>query len=206
MTDSRNANLMTNSVIREMAVIASDELAQLRRDVRYLMDRQAILDCISLHARGHDRHDVELLAAAYHVDGIDEHGYAVNTGPNYPEWANAAHSAGSKLHLHNISTHICEIDGDVAHCESYVLVGLLNNDEKSARLINGRYIDRLERRDGKWKIALRRSTVDLLISGDASILKAPLFTQQGYIKGMQNERDLCYQRPLSLDETPADRW
>ena len=183
-----------------------DQLERLQRDVRYLMDRQAILDCIARHARGHDRHDVELLAAAYHQDGVDEHGYAINAGPKYAEWANAAHNAGARLHLHNITTHICEIDGDVAHCESYVLVGLLNHDEKSARLINGRYIDRMERRNGEWKIALRRSTVDLLISGDASILKAPMFIEQGYIKGMQDKRDLCYQRPLTLEETPADRW
>jgi hypothetical protein len=183
-----------------------NELEQLKRDVRYLMDRQAILDCIARHARGHDRHDVEILTNAYHPDGIDEHGNAVNAGPKYAQWANAVHAAGSRLHLHNITTHICDIDGDVAHCESYVLVGLLNNDEKSARLINGRYIDRLERRKGEWKIALRRCTVDLLLSGDASILKAPIFIQQGYIKGMRNKHDLCYQRPLALEETPADRW
>lgn len=183
-----------------------DQLERLQRDVRYLMDRCEILDCIARHARGHDRHDVELLSGAYHPDGIDEHGYAINAGPKYAEWANAVHAAGSRLHLHNITTHICEIDGDVAHCESYVLVGLLNNDETSSRLINGRYIDRLERRGGVWKIALRRSTVDLLISGDASILKAPKFVDQGYIRGMQDKRDLCYQRPLALTDTPADRW
>jgi hypothetical protein len=182
-----------------------ESLEQLRRDVQYLKDRQAILDCIARHARGHDRHDVELLTSAYHEDGVDEHGYAINPGPKYAQWANAIHAAGSKLHTHNITTHLCEIDGDIAHCESYVLVALLNNDETSARLISGRYIDRLERRGGEWKIALRRSTVDVLISGDASILKAPLFTQQGYTKGTRDERDVSYQRPLNLDETP-ERW
>ena len=95
-----------------------NELEQLKRDVRYLMDRQAILDCIARHARGHDRHDVEILTNAYHPDGIDEHGNAVNAGPKYAQWANAVHAAGSRLHLHNITTHICDIDGDVAHCES----------------------------------------------------------------------------------------
>ncbi len=45
-----------------------DELDQLRRDVRYLMERNAILDCISEHSRGHDRHDEDLLARAYHPD------------------------------------------------------------------------------------------------------------------------------------------
>ncbi len=182
------------------------ELEQLRRDVQYLKDRQAIYDCIARHARGHDRHDVDLLTSAYHHDGIDEHGYAINPGPGYAEWSNAVHAAGSTLHTHNITTHLCEIDGDVAHCESYVIVALLDNGETTARLISGRYIDRLERRDGKWKIALRRSTVDVLIAGDASILTAPAFRDQGYIKGMRDKRDLAYQRPLTLDETPAERW
>ena len=103
-------------------------IEQLQRDVRYLMDRQAILDCIARHARGHDRHDVQLLSNAYHPDGVDEHGFAINAGPQYAQWANAIHSAGSRLHLHNITTHICDIDGDTAHCESYVLVGLLTGE------------------------------------------------------------------------------
>jgi hypothetical protein len=180
-------------------------LEQLQRDVRYLMDRQEILDCVARHARGHDRHDVDLLTAAYHEDGVDEHGHAINRGPEYARWANAVHAAGARLHTHNITTHLCEIDGDVAHCESYVLVALLNNDEKSARLISGRYIDRIERRNGLWKIALRRTTVDVLLSGDASILKAPLFIQQGYSKAIRDPRDISYQRPLSLDVTP-ERW
>jgi hypothetical protein len=184
----------------------NDELEELRRDVRYLKDRQAIYDCIAQHARGHDRHDSDLLTAAYHPDGTDEHGYAINPGPNYADWSNKIHAEGSKLHTHNITTHLCEIDGDVAHAESYVIVALLNNNETTARLISGRYIDRLERRDGQWKIALRRSTVDVLIAGDASILKAPAFRDQGYIKGMRDKRDLTYQRPLTLKDTPADRW
>src|SRR4051794_12410063 len=103
----------------------TDDLAQLRRDVRYLMDRQEILDCIARHARGHDRHDAELLTSAYHDDGVDEHGYTVNSGPAYAEWANATHGATSASHLHHVTTHTCEIDGDVAHCESYVMVALL---------------------------------------------------------------------------------
>ncbi len=182
------------------------EFEQLRLDVQYLKDRQAIYDCIARHARGHDRHDIDLLTDAYHHDGTDEHGYAINPGPKYAEWSNAIHSAGSKLHTHNITTHLCDIDGDVAHCESYVMVALLDTGGTTARLISGRYIDRLERRQGTWKIALRRSTVDVLIAGDASILTAPIFREQGYIKGMQDKRDLAYQRPLTLDETPAERW
>ncbi len=181
------------------------DLDQLKKDVQYLKDRADILDCISMHARGHDRHDVELLTSAYHEDGVDEHGYAINPAKDYAEWANKAHSAGSLLHTHNITTHTCEINGNEAHCESYVLVVLLNNDGESARMISGRYVDRLEKRDGQWQIALRRTTVDVLLSGDASILNAPMFRDQGYTMGMRDKTDISYQRPLTLEETPQ-RW
>jgi hypothetical protein len=28
----------------------------------------------------------------------------------------------------------------------------------------------------------------------------------GFVKGMRDRRDVSYQRPLTLDETPAQRW
>jgi len=177
------------------------DLEALARDVAYLKDRLAIEDCIHRHARGHDRFDVELMTACYHADGIDEHGAAaINRGPDYGEWANQVHAQGALLNLHNITTHTCEIDGDTAHAESYVLVGLLNPDGVSVRFINGRYVDRLEKRDGEWKIALRRCTLDFMLQGDASLLKSPYISAAGYIKGQRDRSDVSYQRPLSLEK------
>ncbi|MYM62824.1 nuclear transport factor 2 family protein [Pseudomaricurvus sp. HS19] len=182
-----------------------EQLAQLLKDVQYLKDRQAILDCVSNHARGCDRFDEALLSSTYHEDGADEHGFVINPGPQYAGWANKIHAAGSLMHTHNITTHTCEIKGDEAFAESYVMVALLNNDGTSARIISGRYVDHLQKRDGEWRIKLRRSTVDLLLSGDASILNAPIFKDQGYAKGIRGPKDVSYQRPLTLDETP-ERW
>ncbi|UGQ11004.1 nuclear transport factor 2 family protein [Yinghuangia sp. ASG 101] len=185
---------------------AEERFARLQKDVQYLMDRTAILDCVAQHARGHDRHDIDLLTATYHEDGIDEHGFAVNPGPEYASWANEIHSAAARLHTHNITTHSCEIDGDTAHAESYVLVGLLGPDGKTAQLMSGRYLDRLERRDGVWRIAVRRSTVELALTADASLLQSPFFTKQGFVKGTRDTRDLSYERPLLLDTEPPERW
>jgi hypothetical protein len=182
------------------------ELAALRRDVQHLVDRAAILDCIARHARGCDRHDVDLISATYHDDAIDEHGLATNTGPEYGRWANASHAATSEVHTHNITTHTCEIDGDTAHAESYVIVVLLSRDARRAQFISGRYLDRLERRDGQWRLALRRSTVEVMFSADASVLRSPFFTEQGYICGTRDRRDLSYERPLRLETPPPQRW
>lgn len=186
--------------------MTDDDLDQLRRDVQHLLDRTAILDCIANHARGSDRHDVELLTGTYHDDGVDEHGHALTPGPEYAEFMNGVHAATTQNHTHNITTHTCEIDGDEAHAESYVLVALLAPDGAAAQLMSGRYLDRLEKRDGTWRIAERRSTVELAMTGDARILQSSFFTEQGYAKGTRDERDPSYDRPLSLGTPPPERW
>ncbi|MEU9348002.1 nuclear transport factor 2 family protein [Streptomyces sp. NPDC048278] len=180
--------------------------ARLEREVRYLTDRQEILDCIARHARGHDRFDTDLLTAAYHEDGLDEHGSAVHPAGTYAQWANAVHSRAAELHTHNITTHLCEIDGDTAHCESYVLVGLLHRDGTTAQLMSGRYLDRMERRDGTWRIAVRRCTVELVLTADASLLRTPFFKEQGFVKGTRDKDDMSYRRPLELDDASVPRW
>ncbi|MFC5752912.1 nuclear transport factor 2 family protein [Actinomadura rugatobispora] len=186
--------------------MTDEEFEALRDDVRYLKDRAEILDCVARHARGCDRHDEELIGSAYHSDGTDEHGFTLNSGADYAAWVNPTHAATSQAHLHNITTQSCEIDGDVAHCESYSMVVLLGRDGRTAQVINGRYLDRLERRDGRWRIALRRSTVEAMFTADASVLKSPFFTEQGYLKGTRDRDDLSYRRPLLQETPPPARW
>ncbi len=76
---------------------------------------------------------------------------------------------------------------------------------ESPHAISGRYIDRLEKRDGEWKIALRRSTVELMFTADASGLQSQLFKDQGYPRGTRDQRDLSYLRPLTLEADALER-
>jgi len=186
--------------------MTDDELEQLRRDVERLKDRAAILDVVARHARGSDRHDAELLTSAYHSDGVDEHGSARNPGPAYAAFANGVHTATSRAHTHNITTHTCEVDGDTAHAESYVLVALLASDGRSTTVMSGRYLDRLDKRDGVWRISARRSTVDVVLSGSAGLLEHPGFRAQRYPRGTQDRDDPSYQRPLDLDTPAGPTW
>jgi hypothetical protein len=184
------------------------KLRQVMEKQQQLTDRQEILDCVARHARGCDRFDTEVLSSAFFEDGVDEHGYAINPGHKYGEWANMMHARGALQNMHNITTHSCEIDGDVAHAESYVIGLFLNTpDGQTGRLLAGRYLDRLERRDGEWKIVLRRSTVEVAMEADASFLSKPYFLEMGFLKGLRDRRDASYQRPLTLEETPeGQRW
>ena len=182
----------------------SDELQALMKRVQYLEDRAAILDCVMNQARGHDRHDAELMGSVYFSDGVDEHGPVIKTGPEYGEWANGVHTQVFEDHLHNITTPTCEIDGDVAHAESYVMGAMRAKGGKIVSLMGGRYLDRLERRDGVWKIAVRRCTIEWMMNGDSSMLASGAV--KGFIKGKWDRTDASYIRPLKLDSEPVDRW
>jgi hypothetical protein len=179
------------------------QIEQLRRTVQCLEDRQAILDCLTREARGRDRHDAEMTASCYWEDGADEHGPTVTPGALYGERANAGHRAVCSANSHNLTNHTCEIDGDVANCETYVVGGLLSLDEKTCKIALGRYIDRLERRNGEWRIKLRRSVVDMVAEGDASWLQSKAVA--GFLKGLRSKQDPSYQRPIGPNSNDA-RW
>jgi hypothetical protein len=169
--------------------------------VQYLMDRQDILDCVMREARGRDRHDVDLIASCYWDNAINERGHAVTPARDYPDAANAAHAAGFAATSHSITNHFCEIEGDVAYCESYCVGGLLSKDLLTCRIVPSRYIDHFERRNGEWRIKLRRTVIDMVAEGDASWLRAI----PGFLKGLPSKDDVSYQRPPRSD--PADvRW
>ena len=149
--------------------MTDDQLQQLMRDVQHLKDRQAILDVIMRHARGHDRHDAELMNSCFWDNGVDEHGQFVTPGARVRGLGEQDPHAGYFLHMHNITNHTCEIDGDTAHCETYVIGAMLPRPKPGrATFVSGRYVDRLERRDGEWRIAVRRTTIEVEVEGDAN--------------------------------------
>lgn len=181
-------------------------LAALEADIGYLKDRREIEDVIHSLSRATDRFDEDLMTAAYHEDGMDDHGaWAHTPAKDFGAWANKTHEGGSLVSLHNLGTHTCEIDGDTAHSETYVMGALLNRDGVSCRLLNGRYLDRLEKRDGTWRIALRRCTVDVVLVGDASIMQSERFKDFGMIRSQRDKGDPTYARPLTMD-TPVEFW
>jgi hypothetical protein len=100
--------------------------------------------------------------------------------------------------------HSCEIDGDVAHAESYVIGLFLDNDAEKSRMLAGRYIDRLERRDGKWGIVMRRCTVEIAMEGSARLPNGAALPGSGYLKGSRDKGDPAYQRPLTVES--GERW
>jgi hypothetical protein len=168
----------------------SDELGQA------LADRAAILDCMHRYTRGMDRLDRALARSAYHEDAVDDHvGYS---GPveGFLDWAFAYH-ARQVRHQHYISNHHVDLDGDTAHAETYfTFVGTEPQADAPLTVFGGRYVDRLERRDGRWAIVVRRFLVEWA-TNPASLLPVGGAGLGGTIA--RDATDASYQRPLAID-------
>ena len=124
-----------------------------------LTNRMAIMDCLTRYARGVDRFDRDIVLSAYHPDAVDDHGEFVGSPEEFVDWAFSLHEQGQISTQHQLTNHSCEIDGDVAHTETYYIFNARNRDE-SLWIAGGRYLDRLELRAGEWKIAMRYCVVE----------------------------------------------
>jgi hypothetical protein len=178
------------------------QLAEMRKTTQYLQDRQQILDCVIRYCRGLDRHDRELLESAFHDDAIDNHGARVDAKPAFYDLRTGGHNDMSLSHLHSITNHSCEIDGNTAHTESYVLFISRHKDGKTIWFGGGRYVDRLEKRDGVWGIVVRRLVIEFRFPADGTV-----FTngKQPALTGKWDRTDVSFDRPLNIPQDFIDK-
>jgi hypothetical protein len=164
--------------------------------LKRLLDRQDILDCLIRFSRGMDRLDRALFLSAFHPDAVIAAGDFVGDPVELYDWAASLHERGQVATHHNLLNHSCDIDGDAAHTETYYLFVGRNRDETNW-MAGGRYIDRLERRDGAWRIAIRTNAIEW--SGNVPTMPLP-FAEVADIHGngapSRSRADPSYQRPL----------
>jgi len=176
-----------------LQAISPEQLARLEQ----VLDRQDILDCLTRFSRGMDRFDRDLFLSAFHSDATIAAGIFVGGPVALYDWASAMHEQGQIATHHNLLNHSCEIDGEVAHTETYYLFAARNRDETNW-MAGGRYIDRLERRDGAWKIALRTNAIEW--SGMVPTMPIPFQDVPDInLDGapLRSREDPSYRRPLA---------
>lgn len=167
-----------------------------------MLDRSEILDCLHRYCRGMDRLDRDLARSAYHDDAIDDH--VAYSGPvdGFLDWAFAYHD-GQRRHQHYVTNHHVELDGDVAHSETYYLfVGTMRDDEAPLTVTGGRYIDRFERREGRWAIAARQCLVEWMTEQPSLLGPAARAFGDAFATIARDRTDVSYDRPLSVHPRP----
>jgi hypothetical protein len=159
---------------------------ELREQVKRLTDRAEIHDCMQRYARGMDRRDRALLRSAYHDGAVDDHVGFIGVVDDFIDWALAYHS-----------THTVDIDGDVAHAETYYLfVGTDHEPASHMTISGGRYVDRLERRDDRWAIADRVCVVEFITESESQLTEDIIAMMAGMRTAQRDVKDPSYDRPL----------
>jgi hypothetical protein len=183
--------------------ISQNQINTIEARLRLVEDRQAIHDVIVRYCRGVDRSEPDLVRAAFHDDALDNHfGVVLPFGEAIGTLKSARTGGGSPpsktTSMHNICNVLIEVDGDIARCESYVIVIVRIPQDGGAVdwMHAGRYVDRFERRNGEWRIAYRTVVYDLERFDE--VVPAPAgLTQARYldnaVRGKRGPGDFSYE-------------
>ena len=130
-------------------------------DLREVIAKQRINDVLTRYCRGIDRCDLDTLLTVFWPDAEANYGSGRR---NAVEWCAATVGALRGMHrtMHSIGNVLIDVDGDHAAAETYCHA-YHELDGPTGRLemvVGGRYLDRLERRGGAWRIAERLYLMD----------------------------------------------
>lgn len=127
-----------------------------------LLDEAAIRRLHLRYCRGVDRMDWALVRSCYHPDAIDDHGAYSGGVDGFIAWLEVG-LPRFEATMHFTGNQLVEVSGDRAWAEHYAMafhrVGATAAAAAHDLVINVRYVDRVERRDGEWRIA-RRTLID----------------------------------------------
>jgi hypothetical protein len=167
--------------------------------VREFLDRAEINDCLMRYGRGMDRFDRDLARSCYHPDAIDNHGPFCGPAEDFIDWAVSV-PGGQFRHQHYISNLHIDLDGDQAHAESYFLFVATDLDPAAPlKMFGGRYVDRFERRAGKWAIAARKCVTEWRTTSPSLTTEAVRAEDEVAFPISRDRNDVSYMRPLVAD-------
>ncbi|MET7769299.1 nuclear transport factor 2 family protein [Nocardia sp. NPDC005366] len=135
-------------------------------ELRALLDKASIREQIVRLARGEDRRDAAAIAASFWPDASTDFGIFAGSFDDYLNWV-VPGSPAVILTQHLLGQTLIELNGEIGLAETYVDAYHrvdMGADERDIAL-GGRYLDRFERRDGRWRIAKRTMLYDWVREG-----------------------------------------
>jgi hypothetical protein len=169
--------------------------------IEELSAREEIRDVLFRYTRGIDRFDLDLVRSCYHPDAYDDHGTYRGDLDGFLTWVVQALSFFEST-MHFIGNQIIDVDGDRGRAESYCIAFHRRGahaDEPAYDLITAlRYVDRLERRAGQWRITNRVCVFDWTrrdpVVGEWSM--------EGAVRGTRGDRDPVFSPEPVIAHSP----
>ena len=164
--------------------------------------KEEIRQVIGRLCRAQDRMDIEAIAACYHPDGYDDHLTFKGSGRAFAEWFVGVTAPSFEEVMHFTGPSVVDVEGDVAQASTQCVAHHLSRAGEAtgnpltrlyrAECIMGlRYLDRFERRAGRWLIAHRRCVFDWMYNNpfEGSI---HMLEGENIIWGRRDQADLGY--------------
>lgn len=138
--------------------------------IEELADREAIRECVFLYSRAIDRRDEALLRTVYWPDAHNDYGFFECGVDEFVTHVFAA-LATMQQSMHSLTNILINIALPHAQVETYFVAYHHMTGETGAIVdmtMGGRYLDRMEKRAGEWRIARRDAVIDWMTEAPAS--------------------------------------
>jgi hypothetical protein len=168
-----------------------------------LLARQQIEDVVGRLCRAQDRLDREGIVSCYHPDAVDDHVMFRGSPTEFADWFVTECDRRFEETIHFVAPSLIEVKGDVAQSNTQVLASHLirapelslepgNRVPRSDFTMGLRYLDRFERRDGKWLISTRKCVNDWAYH---SLFEGSIhgWHEEGMTAGARDRSDPAYQ-------------
>jgi hypothetical protein len=139
-----------------------DAKATSEAKLQEVLDRIAIEDCLFRYCHAIDRCDPELLRSVYWPEAIDDHVFWRGKAEAFVEFCMPILRSRDQTQ-HTVSNILIRIEGDEARVQSYVSAyerARRKDGKPNDITMFGRYLDRMEKRGGEWRIADRKVVLD----------------------------------------------
>jgi hypothetical protein len=127
-------------------------------ELREMLDHFRIRKVLATYCRGSDRCDGNLAASVYARDSWDDHGVIRAPGQDFARQMCRMVVETTETLTHMLGQSLITVTGEEAGAETYFMATSHDTGPEGAPMCNhlgGRFIDRLVREDGSWKIRHR---------------------------------------------------
>lgn len=171
-------------------------------DLRALCDERDVRRIVLDYFRGIDRRDRALVASCYHEGASEVHGSFDGPAEEFVEWAWRL-VPRYEWTAHYVAQQFVDLRGDRAHVETYgtaVHEGEPHSDPSRNLTIGFRFLDRFERRAGRWGIVRRVAVTDWCRLWDPATRWE---VADSLLTGRPGSDDPLYESLAWLDGAPA---
>lgn len=188
-------------------------LAKVEAELASFRDQNDIRDVYVRYGHGIDRLDEEAYRSAFWPDAQINYGTteSISVDGHWNGHMLKFFKENGKAWGHLFNNIAIDVSGDVAHVEVYLTVLYVPKDNKSGlrNLWAGRYIDRVDRRNGEWRIAVREFIPHFVMNVDTTPFDGwnEAYKDVNTKCAREGKRDTSYVRPLNRrsvsDGTPC---